>query len=102
MFHADRWDYVFSFKRPGLEPQSRRVTVFFKDDVLGKVESDDLPTEAEFVATLGTDRKTSIVPVLDLPSDALPPPVRSASAATAPLPPLPTSYPPLEAEAAQR
>ncbi len=102
VFHADRWDYVFSFKRPGLEPQARRVTVFFKDDVLSKIESDDLPTEAEFVATLGADRQTGTVPVLELPVDALPPPVRSASAAPVPLPPLPSSYPPLEAETARR
>jgi outer membrane protein assembly factor BamE len=27
IFHADRWDYVFTFKRQGVEPQARRVTV---------------------------------------------------------------------------
>ena len=30
LFHADRWEYVFTFKRPGEEPQTRKLTVFFK------------------------------------------------------------------------
>ena len=34
VFHADRWDYVFTFKRQGQEPQMRRVTVFFDGDAL--------------------------------------------------------------------
>ena len=32
MFHGDRWDYVFTIKRQGVEPQRRKLTVFFKDD----------------------------------------------------------------------
>ena len=52
VFHADRWDYVFTFKRQGVEPQIRKVQVFFKNDSLERTESDPLPTEAEFVATL--------------------------------------------------
>lgn len=43
-FHADRWDYAFTFSRPGLAPQKRKLTVFFKGDVLERVESDELPT----------------------------------------------------------
>ena len=34
LFHADRWDYVFTFKRRGVAAQERKVTVFFKADVL--------------------------------------------------------------------
>ena len=52
VFHADRWDYVFTLKRQGVEPQTRKVQVFFKNDVLERTESDPLPTESEFVATL--------------------------------------------------
>ena len=52
VFHAQRWDYVFTFKRQGQVPQSRRVTLFFKDDRLDKIEADDLPSEAEFVKGL--------------------------------------------------
>lgn len=98
IFHADRWDYVFTFKRQGQEPQSRRVTVFFKDDVLFKVQADALPTEAEFVASLDSGRPTGKVPVLEMTEESLkataspPKPVVSK-----PLPVLPSSYPPLEA-----
>ena len=30
IFHADRWDYVFTMKRVRVEPQKYRLTVFFK------------------------------------------------------------------------
>jgi outer membrane protein assembly factor BamE len=98
VFHADRWDYVFTFKRQGVETQARRVTVFFKADVVAKIEADALPTEAEFVASLDSGRRTDKVPVLEMSPESLTataavnPPVAAAA-----LPPLPTSYPPLEA-----
>ncbi|MDO8448766.1 MAG: outer membrane protein assembly factor BamE [Rhodoferax sp.] len=97
IFHADRWDYVFTFKRQGLEPQARKVTVFFKGDALERIEADALPTEAEFVASLGSGRKSGKVPVLEMTEESLkqlPAPGRTAE--PKPLPPLPASYPPLE------
>lgn len=97
LFHADRWDYVFTFKRQGLEPQSRKVTVFFKGDVLDRMEADSLPSEADFVASLDSGRKSAVVPVLEMTQESLkqlPAPVKKADAK--PLPPLPASYPPLE------
>ncbi|GAB4401112.1 MAG: hypothetical protein OHK0048_17200 [Rhodoferax sp.] len=98
IFHADRWDYVFTFKRQGVEPQSRRVTVFFKGATLERVEADPLPTEAEFVASLDSGRRKAEVPVLeatDLPNT---PPLEAkpAKPSPAPNPPLPASYPDLE------
>ncbi len=100
-FHADRWDYAFSLRRKGVQTQSRRLTVYFKGDVLERFESDPLPTEAEFVASLDTVRKDFVVPVLEATPDSLKTfaaPVE-APAAAAELPPLPISYPPLEAPA---
>jgi outer membrane protein assembly factor BamE len=97
VFHADRWDYVFTFKRQGLEPQARKVTVFFKGDALERIEADALPTEAEFVASLDSGRKSGVVPVLEMSEESLkqlPTPVKAA--APKPLAPLPASYPPLE------
>lgn len=97
IFHADRWDYVFTFKRQGLEPQARRVTVFFKGDALERVEADPLPTEAEFVAALDSGRKTGKVPVLEMSEESLKQlPVPAVVAEPKALPPLPASYPPLE------
>ena len=97
IFHADRWDYVFTFKRQGVETQARKVTVFFKGDILERVEADSLPTEAEFVASLDSGRKELKVPVLELTEEQLkqlPTPAKVAD--IKPLPPLPASYPPLE------
>jgi outer membrane protein assembly factor BamE len=97
VFHADRWDYVFTFKRQGLEPQARKVTVFFKGDALERLEADTLPTEAEFVASLDSGRNTAKVPVLEMSEESLkqlPAPVKAIE--PTPLPPLPASYPPLE------
>lgn len=97
IFHADRWDYVFTFKRQGLEPQARRVTVFFKDDVLERMEADVLPTEAEFVASLDSGRKSGKVPVLEMTEESLKQlPVPGKTAEPKLLAPLPASYPPLE------
>lgn len=97
LFHADRWDYIFTFKRQGLDPQARKVTVFFKGDLLERVEADPLPTENEFVASLDSGKKTGPVPPLEMSAESLknlPPPSKAAPAK--PLPPLPSSYPPLE------
>ena len=47
VFHQDRWDYVYLLKRgKGSEVQLRRMTVYFKDNRVEHVESDDMPTEA--------------------------------------------------------
>ncbi len=47
VFHQDRWDYVYLLKRgKGSELQSRRLTVFFKDNRVAHFESDEMPPEA--------------------------------------------------------
>ena len=97
VFHADRWDYVFTLKQQGIAPQSRRVTVFFKGAVLERFEADPLPSESEFVATLGSEVKADKVPVLEAAPEKLrqfPAPAKATE--PKPLPPLPASYPPLE------
>ncbi|MCO5103725.1 MAG: outer membrane protein assembly factor BamE [Burkholderiaceae bacterium] len=65
LFHDDRWDYVFTLKRPGLEPQTRKLTVFFKGDVLERHDGDEMPTESEFVASLETRKGKGKVPTLE-------------------------------------
>lgn len=99
VFHADRWDYVFTLKQQGVAPQSRKVTVFFKNDLLDRIEADPLPSEAEFVATLKSPSLSNSVPNLVATEESLlkfPLPTKpAASTATAIAPP--TDYPPLEA-----
>ena len=97
VFHADRWDYVFTFQRQGLAPQARKVTVYFKGEALERIDADTLPTEAEFVASLDSGRKSGAVPMLEMTEEALkqlPAPLKPTE--LKPLPPLPASYPPLE------
>ncbi len=106
VFHAERWDYVFTLKRQGVAPQSRKLTLQFQGEQLDKWEGDDMPTEAEFVAMLDVKRKSGKVPLLEVPEDVLkefnlknPPVAREAvsaaavAAAAAPA----AAYPPLEA-----
>ena len=101
LFHADRWDYAFTIRRQGAEPQQRRFSVFFKGDVLERIEGDPLPTEAEFAAKLDTRRIATKVPELKASEAELAKfpakPVAAADAATAVTPVAPMSYPPLEA-----
>lgn len=103
LFHADRWEYVFTLKRPGEEVQTRKLTVFFKGDALERSEGDTMPTETEFVATLGSKGSKGKVPVLEATPEQLarfPASARPTTPPTAaPLEPASISYPPLEAPA---
>ena len=101
LFHADRWEYVFSLQRPGQPVQSRKLTVFFKGDALERFEGDEMPTESEFVASLDT-RKGKRKPLpLEATEEQLakfPAPQASSKAAEQQAAPAPTAtrYPPLE------
>jgi len=101
LFHADRWDYAFTIRRQGAEPQQRRFSVFFKGDALDRIEGDALPTEAEFAAKLDSRRPPAKLPELkatdaDLAKfPAKPAPAANATQSMAPAGPV--SYPPLEA-----
>lgn len=103
VFHADRWDYVFTLKRQGQAPQLRRLAVFFKDGTLQRHEADELPSEEEFVSTLDARRgKGSKPPVLEATEEQLKAfaernkplsPPTPASAASAPAT---TNFPPID------
>ena len=98
-FHADRWDYVFTIRRQGAEPQLRRVVVQFKSDVLASIDAGgELPSERAFVAAIDTFKTSRNAPPLALTDEqlkALPLPVRPP-AEDLPLPPPARTYPPLE------
>lgn len=101
VFHADRWEYVFTIKRPNVDPQVRKLTVFFQGDRFVRSEGDEMPSEAEFVASLKGLKGTPKVPQLEATESQLAKyPVRSsqdeAAKAQANLPPAAASYPPLE------
>lgn len=104
VFHADRWDYVFTLKRQGIEPQSFRYALFFKGDELERFEGDSMPSNAEFIASLANSRKIGKIPVLEATEEQLKAaekPSASATAASstpaaAPAGAQPATYPPLE------
>jgi outer membrane protein assembly factor BamE len=97
-FHADRWDYVFTIRRQGAEPQLRRVSVLFKGDALESIEGGSgLPGERDFVSSIDTFKAGTPPPLAltdeqlkSLPAPRPPPPPEV-------VPPAPLrSYPPLE------
>ena len=106
LFHADRWDYVFTLKRQGIEPQSFKYTVFFKGDQLERFSGDSMPSEAEFISTLSNKRVLGKVPVLQASEEQLKAAEKSSAAkinsdaqpetASVPAGPSTTVYPPLE------
>jgi outer membrane protein assembly factor BamE len=98
VFHADRWDYVFTIRRQGAEPQQRKVVVMFDGDKLKSISAQDLPSERDFVASIDTFKKPGKIPPLSLSPEeikALPIPPKPEPAASAPEGPQRT-YPPLE------
>jgi outer membrane protein assembly factor BamE len=97
-FHANRWDYIFTLRRPGAEPQRRSVVVHFDGDVVKSIEAPELPSERDFVASISR-YKNLRAPKLELSEEeraALPPPPRREAPAAEPMGPV-RSYPPLEA-----
>ena len=98
VFHEERWDYVFTLKRQGLDPQRRSLTVFYNNDLMDRVAGDTMPSESEFVSTLDNKRKLGRVPRLEATEAELQKFPRSPAAAVQPVPAPATStnYPPLE------
>lgn len=104
-FHANRWDYVFEFKRARqVMGKERRVTVFFEGDKLVKFQGDPLPTDIELVAEIdgyakskrsfwevvtGTN-KPPVTPPLQQPELLVPSPTNNLPAGAA-VPPAPAS-----------
>ena len=99
LFHANRWDYIFSIRRHGTEPQRRSVVAHFEGDRLVRLDApESLPTESEFVAAIVPVQRSAPRPLelteeqrkaLPVPAKKdLPPPPEATGAVRA--------YPPLE------
>ena len=96
-FHANRWDYIFTLRRPGTDLQRRSVVVIFEGDIVKSIEAPELPSEREFVASISRF-KDPRAPKLELSEDerkALPMPVRREAPPAEPMGPV-REYPPLE------
>ncbi|HSW07898.1 outer membrane protein assembly factor BamE [Aquabacterium sp.] len=98
IFHADRWDYVFTIKRPGTEPQQRTIVAYFDGDALKRLDAPELPSEREFVASISRTKSTGKKQVLELSDEqkqALPRPAKVDQPPAEPAGAV-RSYPPLE------
>ena len=98
VFHSDRWDYIFTIRRQGTEPQRREVVVHFKTDLFDRIDAADLPSEREFVAAISRPIKRSDKPLMELTEQqiqALPKPPKLETEAAVPMGAV-RSYPPLE------
>jgi outer membrane protein assembly factor BamE len=96
-FHANRWDYIFTLRRPGAEPQRRSVVVHFEADVVKSVEAPELPSERDFVASISrfTDLRAPKLELSDDERKALPMPAPRVAPPVEPMGPV-RDYPPLE------
>ena len=99
VFLGDRWDYVFTIRRRGTEPQRRSVVLMFDGDRLISIDTGgELPAEEAFVASIDSASTGGKPPPLALSADevqSLKPPPKEAVVAPPTVPPG-RVYPPLE------
>ena len=101
VFHGQRWDYIFTMRRRGVEPQRYHLRLHFSEDgLLSRYEGDEMPSEAEFVERISQKRKYK-VPQLEATEEQLQRFAPEEGEAVAvpqpqPTPRPPGSYPPLE------
>ena len=99
-FHTDRWDYIFTMRRQGVEPQRRSVVAFFKGETLERLEVPELPSEKDFVTSIRPVRASGgpepVLALTDEQRKALPPPLKGEASAAAQPQGANRPYPPLE------
>jgi outer membrane protein assembly factor BamE len=52
IFHKDRWDYPFRLEKGNGEVIVSRVSLFFKNGRLERIEGGDLPTEKDYISLI--------------------------------------------------
>jgi outer membrane protein assembly factor BamE len=97
IFHAARWDYVFTIRRQGAEPQRRSIVLSFKGDVLERIDAPELPSERDFVSSITREREfpKRKLELTEAERAALPKPPPRETPAAEPVGPV-RPYPPLE------
>ncbi|MBX9793684.1 MAG: outer membrane protein assembly factor BamE, partial [Burkholderiaceae bacterium] len=99
VFHADRWDYVFTIRRQGTEPQRRSIVALFDGERLKSLDTGgELPAEEAFVASIDTNKSSGKAPPLALTPEqiqSLKPPPKTAQVDPPAVAPN-RAYPPLE------
>lgn len=68
-FHADRWDYVYFYKKsPAAPAETRRLTVFFQGDTLARLEGDVVTAAPPPASAAGRDESTR--PTIEEPAQS--------------------------------
>lgn len=49
-FHASRWDYAYSLEQKGRIVEQQRLTLYFDNDHLARIDESNMPAEAAPVA----------------------------------------------------
>jgi outer membrane protein assembly factor BamE len=100
VFHANRWDWVFTLRRPGTAIQKYNVVAVFEGDVLKSLEGTSaLPSEREFVNAidaLKTPKKDTPLSLTESQRQALKLPIEAPVAASSASEAVGRVYPPLE------
>ena len=68
-FHPNRWDYVYTFHRAGKLTEQKRITLFFDNDVLQRMEGDVPVVEAvATAAAASTPAPETAAPAVSKPA----------------------------------
>lgn len=59
VFHESRWDYPFRLQKGNGEVITSRVTIYFEDGRLARIDGGDLPTENDFLDLLSGSPTTT-------------------------------------------
>ena len=59
-FHSDRWDYLYTISRDGGKVKRRRITLFFAEDKLARVEGDVKPAAGRLVVDTRQDMTVDV------------------------------------------
>jgi outer membrane protein assembly factor BamE len=59
-FHNERWDYVYTFHKGGGDTEMRRVTIFFEDGKLYRIEGDVKPALGRLVVDTRQDTTVAV------------------------------------------
>ena len=54
-FHGNRWDYLYTEQLKGGRPKRRRITLFFEDDLLARIEGDVVPAAGQIAVDTRQD-----------------------------------------------
>lgn len=49
VFHGERWDYPFRLQKGNGETTTSRITVYFKDNKVERIDAGQLPTEKDYL-----------------------------------------------------